>query len=57
MNNAFNIVQRVQQFRQTMQGQDPDKIIQDMMKNGRLSQSQYEQARQMAERVKPLFSK
>jgi hypothetical protein len=56
MNNVFQFIQQVQQFRQNMQGQNPDQIIQNMMQNGKLSQSQYEQARQRAEQIQRMMS-
>lgn len=46
MNNIF---QQIQQFRQQMGNANPDAIIQQMMQSGRLSQAQYNQARQAAE--------
>lgn len=50
MNNMANFMNRVQRFRQDVMAkypnQSPDQIIQQMMNNGSLSQSQYEAARQ-----------
>lgn len=56
MNNVFQFFQQVQQFRQNMQGKNPDQIIQNMMQNGKLSQSQYEQARQLAAQIQKMMS-
>lgn len=56
MNNFMNFMQNFNRFRQSMQGQDPNKIIQDMMRQGKLSQSQYEQARLQAAQIQKMMS-
>ena len=56
MNNFMQFMQQFNQFRQQMQGQNPDQIIQDMMRQGRISQSQYEQARQQAMQIQKMIS-
>ena len=56
MNNFSAFMQRFNQFRQAMQGQDPDKLIQDMMRQGKLSQSQYEQARSQAAQIQRMMN-
>jgi len=56
MNNFAAFMQRFNQFRQAMQGQDPDKLIQDMMRQGKLSQSQYEQARSQAAQIQRMMN-
>jgi phage I-like protein len=55
MNNFMQFMQQFNQFRQSMQGQNPDQIIQNMMSQGRISQSQYEQARQMASQIQKMI--
>lgn len=55
MNNFMQFMQQFNQFRQQMQGQNPDQIIQDMMRQGRISQSQYEQARQQAMQIQKMI--
>lgn len=56
MNNINDFLQRFNQFRTQMQGQNPDQIIQQMMQSGRLTQSQYNQARQTAEQIKRMMN-
>lgn len=56
MNNFAAFMQRLNRFRQAMQGQDPDKLIQDMMRQGKLSQSQYEQARSQAAQIQRMMN-
>ena len=55
MNNMMAMMQRFNQFRQQYAGQNPDTVIQQMMQNGRISQSQLDQARQMAEQFKQMM--
>lgn len=49
-----NLLQRFQQFRQSFQG-DPRAQIQQMMQSGKISQSQYNQAYQMAQNFQRMF--
>lgn len=56
MNTMNDFFQRYKQFCQQMQGQNPDHIIQQMMQNGRISQSQYNYARQTAEQIKQMMN-
>lgn len=56
MNNMMQFMQSFNQFRQSMQGQNPDQIIQNLMQNGRLTQQQYEQARQQAMQIQRMMN-
>jgi len=56
MNNMAQFMQSFNQFRQSMQGQNPEQIIQNLMQNGRLSQQQYEQARQQAMQIQRMMN-
>ena len=49
-----NLLQKFQQFRQQFQG-DPQQMIQQMMNSGRINQSQYNQAVQMAQNFQKMF--
>ena len=49
-----NLLQRFQQFRQGFQG-DPQQMIQQMMNSGKINQTQYNQAVQMAQRFQQMF--
>lgn len=58
MNNPFTnmqgMMQRFQQFQQTFKG-DANQQIQQMMNSGRVNQSQYNQAVQMAQQFKRML--
>ena len=56
MNNFTDFMQRFNQFRSQMQGQNPDQIIQQMMRSGKITQSQYEQARQQAMQIQKMMN-
>lgn len=45
--NGANIIQQFNQFRQNFKG-DPQKIVQQMLNSGRVSQEQYNHAVQLA---------
>ena len=48
--NPTNMVQRFQEFRRNFSG-NPQEIIQQMMNSGKISQEQYNQAVQTANRI------
>lgn len=48
MNGMGNLMQRYQQFRQSMSG-DPQQIINQMMQSGRINQNILNQAQMMAQ--------
>ena len=56
MNNAMEFMRRFNQFRQNAGNVNPDALIQQMMQSGRLSQAQYNQARQMADQIQKMIS-
>ena len=47
-----NMMQQFQQFMNQMKGKDPNAVIQDMMQSGKITQDQYNQARQQAQQGK-----
>lgn len=49
-----NLVQRFQQFKQTFSG-DPRQQVQNLLNSGRISQSQYNQAVQMANQLQRMM--
>lgn len=49
-----NVLQRFQQFQQTFKG-DPQQMVQQMLNSGRVSQSQYNQAVQMAQQFQKMM--
>ena len=54
-NNPMEMMQQFMQFKQQMQGQDPQKIVEQMLADGRMSQQQFEQLKQQAEQFKGIF--
>ena len=46
--NPINMLQQFQQFRNNMQGKNPNEEIQKMLMSGQISQQQLNQAQQMA---------
>lgn len=54
-NRQPNMMQRFQQFMGQMQGKDPNAIIQEMMQSGKITQEQYNQARQQAQQIANTF--
>ena len=54
-NNQMAMMQQFMQFKQQMQGQDPQKIVEQMLADGRMSQQQFEQLKQQAEQFKGIF--
>lgn len=53
-NNNGNMLQRFQQFRQNFKG-DPQQQVQQLLNSGRVSQSQYNHAVQMAQQFQRMF--
>jgi hypothetical protein len=51
-NSPMNVVQQFMQFKQQMQGKDPQKIVEQMLADGRMSQQQFEQLKAIAENFK-----
>ena len=53
-NNMGQMLQQFQQFRDQVQG-DPQKMVQNLLSSGRMSQAQYNQLAQMANQLYPRF--
>ncbi len=49
------MMQQFQQFMQQMQGQDPNKIINDMVQSGKISQAQLDQVQRQAQQMRGMF--
>lgn len=54
-NKQPNMMQQFQQFMNQMKGKDPNAVIQDMMQSGKITQDQYNQARQHAQQMQGMF--
>ena len=55
-NNLQNIINEFNNFKNSFQG-DPKQMVQQLLQNGKMSQSQYNQLSQMALQFKNLFIK
>ena len=55
VNNLSNIVERLNQFRQSFTG-DPKQQVQNLLNSGRMSQSQYNQLSQMATQIQNMLT-
>ena len=54
-NKQPNMMQQFQQFMNQMKGKDPNAVSQDMMQSGKITQDQYNQARQQAQQMQGMF--
>lgn len=54
-NGAGNMLQQFQQFRQRMQGVNPQEEVQKLLQSGKISQAQLDKAQQMARQMQGLF--
>lgn len=50
-NNPMQMIQQFNRFKQQMQGRNPKAMVEDMLRTGRLSQSQFEQLKQQASQL------
>ena len=48
MNNTFQMIQRFAEFKKQMQGKDPQAIIDELLKSGRMTPEQFEMLKQEA---------
>lgn len=51
-----NILQNFQQFVQQFQGQDPTKILNDLISSGKVSQQQLDIAQRQAQQMRHMFA-
>lgn len=56
MNSMTNLVNQLNQFRQSFSG-DPKQQVQQLLNSGRMSQSQYNQLSQMATQIQNMLTK
>lgn len=49
------MLKQFQNFKQSMSGKDPQRILDDLVRSGRYSQQQIEQARMLAEKYKTIL--
>ena len=55
-NSPMSMVQQFNQFRQQMQGVNPQNMVMDMLRSGKINQQQLNQAQQMAQQIQSLFT-
>ena len=48
-NNPISMLQQFNQFRQSMAGKDPEAMVNELLKSGKMSPAQYEQLKQQAQ--------
>ena len=52
MNNAVNFLQRFNQFKQQFNNnQNPEQMVQELLKSGKMSQEQFKQFKEMANSI------
>lgn len=54
-NSPMSMVQQFNQFRQQMQGVNPQNMVMDMLRSGKINQQQLNQAQQMAQQMQYLL--
>ena len=54
-NSPMSMVQQFNQFRQQMQGVNPQNMVMDMLRSGKINQQQLNQAQQMAQQFQSMF--
>lgn len=50
-NNPIEMLKQFNEFKRTMQGKDPQKIVMDLLNSGRMSQQQFESLKQQAQQL------
>ena len=48
-NNPLSMIQQFNQFRQSMQGKDPEAMVNELLRSGKMSQQQFEQLKAQAQ--------
>ena len=54
-NSPMSMVQQFNQFRQQMKGVNPQNMVMDMLRSGKINQQQLNQAQQMAQQIQYLL--
>lgn len=54
-NRPMSMIQQFNQFRQQMQGVNPQNMVMDMLQSGKINQQQLNQAQQMAQQMQYLL--
>lgn len=48
-NNPISMLQQFNQFRQSMAGKDPEAMVNELLRSGKMTPAQYEQLKQQAQ--------
>ena len=48
-NNPMQMLQRFAEFKQSMQGKDPEAMVNELLRSGKMSQQQFEQLKAQAQ--------
>ena len=48
-NNPVNMLQKFAQFKSSMQGKDPEAMVNELLRSGKMTQAQFEQLKVQAE--------
>ena len=54
-NSPMSMIQQFNQFRQQMKGVNPQNMVMDMLRSGKINQQQLNQAQQMAQQMQYLL--
>lgn len=54
-NSPISMIQQFNQFRQQMHGVNPQNMVMDMLRSGKINQQQLNQAQQMAQQMQYLL--
>ena len=55
-NNQVNMMTQLQQFRQQLGGEDPQKKVMELLKTGKMTPQQFEQLKQQATSIYKMFN-
>lgn len=51
-NNPFAMIQQFREFKKSMQGKNPQAMVQELLNSGKMSPEQFEQLKQQAQSLK-----
>ena len=54
-NNPVNMLQKFAQFKSSMQGKDPEAMVNELLRSGKMTQAQFEQLKVQAENFMKLL--
>lgn len=54
-NNPFAMIQRFSEFKKSMQGKNPQAMVQELLNSGKMSPEQFEQLKQQAQSLQSIL--